>query len=184
MRIIGGSLRGRKIEYPDSKDVRPTKDRIREAVFNVIARDVPGSRVLDLFAGSGSYGLEAYSRGALFVLFVDNSKTSCDTITSNIVKLDAGSRCEVSSSDVFGLFDEKNNVRSAFFDLIFADPPYAKGLAKKALIMINQYDILSPSGTLIIEHDSGESLPEKEGKLSLFKQKTYKNVNISYFRVK
>jgi len=167
MRIIGGEFRGRKIAFPEKKDVRPTKDRIREAIFNVIAEKVPGAKVLDIFAGSGAYGLEALSRGAESAVFVDNDEDCCDIINKNIKSLSLKEDCSIKRYDVFGIIEEISSKKHKF-DLIFADPPYNIGLAKKTLIMINQYDILSPSGLLIIEHSRHESLPESDGKLSFF----------------
>ena len=180
MRIIGGNFRGRNILFPDKKKVRPTKDRIREAIFNVISKKVPGAKVLDIFAGSGAYGLEALSRGAESAVFVDNAEDCCDVISKNIRTLGLNEDSSIKRCDVFDIIEGINSKKYKF-DLIFADPPYDMGLAKKVLIMVNQYDILSSSGLLIIEHSKHESLPELEGKLSFFKQKTYKNINISYF---
>jgi 16S rRNA (guanine(966)-N(2))-methyltransferase RsmD len=180
MRIIGGQFKGRKINFPDKKGVRPTKDRIREAVFNVIAGKVPGAKVLDLFAGSGSYGLEALSRGADTAIFVDKDRQCCNVINENLVSLGL-ERNNYIECDTVSRFIEKKNGKDFKFDLIFADPPYDKGLLKKALIMIYQYDILNPSGLLITEHGMCESLPDVKGNFSLFKQKTYKDIKISYF---
>ncbi|MDD5634541.1 MAG: 16S rRNA (guanine(966)-N(2))-methyltransferase RsmD [Candidatus Omnitrophica bacterium] len=179
MRIIGGQFRGRKIKQPELETTRPTKDRIREAVFNIIAVRVPGSKVLDIFAGSGAYGLEALSRGAEEAVFVEKNKVCSGVLNENIQVLGVTDDSEVIAADFFeigGTLKEKGP-----FDLVFLDPPYSKNLAKKALIMINQYDILGHSGLLIIEHSSEESLPGKEGGISLVKQKTYKKICISIF---
>jgi 16S rRNA (guanine(966)-N(2))-methyltransferase RsmD len=183
MRIIAGEFRGRKIKQPESGQVRPTKDRIREAVFNIIAELIPDTDVLDLFAGSGGFGLEALSRGAKKAVFVEQERESGGVIKDNIKSLGVEDRTKVMISDVFkfleGLKEQKET-----FNLVFADPPYSKGLAKKTLIMINHYDILMHSGSLIIEHHTGESLPDSEGDVSIVKRKTYGNTSISIYRKK
>jgi 16S rRNA (guanine966-N2)-methyltransferase len=182
MRIIAGKYRGRKIERPASFSVRPTKDRIREAVFNFLGVFPPRTRVLDLFAGSGAYGLEALSRGAEEVLFVDNDPVCCNTIRSNISSLGIGrGGCGIKKLDVFSAMSSLASSGNRF-EVVFADPPYNTGLAKKALIMTNRYDILNPSGLLIIEHNTEESPGIGAGGVNLFKQKTYKDITVSYFR--
>jgi 16S rRNA (guanine(966)-N(2))-methyltransferase RsmD len=182
MRIIGGENRGRRIKYPGEGGVRPTKDRIRGSVFNMIAECVPGTRVLDLFSGSGAYGLEALSRGAESVSFIDNNKESIRVIRENCRGLGLHGSVKFICQDVFkalgGLANNKER-----FDLIFSDPPFNKGMAKKTLIMINQYDILNRPGLFIVEHSCQETLPEEEegNCLSVLKQKTYKNILITIF---
>lgn len=178
MRIIGGNLRGRKIKQPVLKSVRPTKDRVREAVFNMIAEKVPGSKVLDLFAGSGAYGLEALSRGAVSSLFVEKDETCAKILSENIDSLSLTDSSEVIVSDVEAFLGE--NTRK--FDLIFSDPPYGYNITRNILIMINQYDILNPSGMLVCEHSSSEEVSVEEMYLSAYKQKTYGDTTISIFQ--
>jgi len=180
MRIIAGEFRGRKISRPEGADIRPTKDRVREAVFNMIAADVPGSRTLDLFAGSGAYGLEALSRGAAEAVFVDNSGPCVSVMEGNIRLLGVGDRSHIIRRDVEPALEDMGGDKEKF-DLIFADPPYKMGLAKKTLIMINHYDILSTPGLLIMEHHVSESVPDAEGDVSVCKQKTYGDISISVF---
>jgi 16S rRNA (guanine966-N2)-methyltransferase len=180
MRIIGGEFRGRKIKQPPFEAVRPTKDQVREAVFNVIAEKVPGSKVLDIFAGSGAYGLEALSRGAEECVFVEKRSQCSRVITENIRLLGIVERTKIKTKDALKTLElfGKNGER---FDLIFSDPPYNKGMGKKTLIMVSHYDILKPAGLLIIEHHRSESIPEVEGNVSIFKQKTYGDISISVF---
>jgi 16S rRNA (guanine(966)-N(2))-methyltransferase RsmD len=180
MRIIGGEFRGRKIKQPESADIRPTKDRIREAVFNMIAVSVPGAKILDLFSGSGAYGLEALSRGARKAVFVEKGKEGSEVIKENIRVLGVENKAEVVMADAFG-FLEGIQGREEAFDLVFADPPFGKNLAKKTLIKVNHYDILNHSGTLIIEHHEDELLPRSEGDFSVLKEKTYGNIIISIY---
>ncbi|RKY43277.1 MAG: 16S rRNA (guanine(966)-N(2))-methyltransferase RsmD [Candidatus Makaraimicrobium thalassicum] len=180
MRIIGGKYRGRRIKQPGFAAVRPTKDRIREAVFNIIAAKVPGAGVLDIFAGSGAYGLEALSRGAEKALFVEKNRRCGRAIGENIRLLGAEERARIITGDVFKSMELLAKSGQSF-DLAFSDPPYNRGMAKKTLIIINHYDILKPAGLLIIEHHRAEDIPEVEGNVSIFKQKTYKNIFISVF---
>ncbi len=184
MRIIGGEYRGRKIRYPELEQVRPTKDRVREAVFNMIAEWISGARVLDLFAGSGSYGLEAVSRGAASVLFVEENGQCVRTIGENVDTLGCSARTLIISGDVFDALKRFGSAGKEKFDLIFADPPFRQDTAKKTLLAINNYDIVNRSGLLVIEHHVGESLQGVAGDITLFKQKTYKDISISLFKRK
>ncbi|MDP8299361.1 MAG: 16S rRNA (guanine(966)-N(2))-methyltransferase RsmD [Candidatus Tantalella remota] len=181
MRIIGGDLRGRKITQPALDTVRPTKDRIRESVFSIISAETPDSVVLDLFSGSGAYGLEALSRGASSSVFVDKDPECCRIITENIKSLGLKGISTVMTGDAENII-ESLAASGNKFDLIFSDPSYNTNMSKNILIKINQYDILNPSGTLVVEHSSAESIPAEEGNVFLYKQKTYKDIGISVYR--
>ncbi|MFH1837606.1 MAG: 16S rRNA (guanine(966)-N(2))-methyltransferase RsmD [Candidatus Omnitrophota bacterium] len=183
MRIIAGEHKGRKIHRPASVETRPTKDRIREAVFNIIAAHVPNADVLDIFAGSGAYGLEALSRGAERAIFVENDKECVDTIKKNIDLLDLNKYSEIMDMDAFRALGSIGESADRF-DLVFADPPYNKNLAKKTLIIVNQYDILRPVSFFILEHHKDENIPGSEGNVSLFRQKSYGEIVISIFKKK
>ena len=180
MRIIGGEFRGRKIEQPGTDASRPTKDRVREAVFNMIAAEVPGAKVLDIFAGSGAYGLESLSRGAEKALFIERDQTCVKAISGNISILGVSGRAEIITQDAETAL--AGFAGQAGFDLVFADPPFNRGMTKNILIMINHYDILNPSGFAVIEHHASESLPDAEGVLSICKQKTYGDISISVYK--
>jgi len=180
MRIIGGEYRGRSIKQPPFKTVRPTKDRIREAVFNMIAEKVPGARVMDLFAGSGAYGLESLSRGAIDSVFVDNDKRCANIINENITLLGVETQAKTFIEDVFRILELLGGNKEKF-DLIFSDPPFNQDMAKKTLITISQYDILNHSGLLILEHHLREFVPEAVNDISILRQKTYKDILISIY---
>jgi 16S rRNA (guanine966-N2)-methyltransferase len=134
VRIVGGALRGRPLAVPRSNAIRPTSDRTREAVFNVIAHGHPdkleGARVLDLFAGTGALGLEALSRGAAQALFVEESAEGRGLIRTNVEALGLQGRTKIFRRDATAL-GEAGTI--APFDLAFADPPYGKGLAERAI---------------------------------------------------
>ena len=134
MRIVGGALRGRALAAPQTSAIRPTSDRTREAVFNILAHRfanrLEGTRVLDLFAGTGALGLEALSRGAAFGLFVEESAEGRGLIRTNIEAFGLSGRTKLLRRDATGLGPAGT---IGGFDLLFADPPYGKGLAARAL---------------------------------------------------
>lgn len=180
MRIIGGAFKGRKIKFPVKSDVRPTKDRIRESVFNIIAGNLDNADVLDIFAGSGAYGLESLSRGAKKIVFVEKNRLVSSIITENSRILGVEEFVKIIRQDAFKAIEILAGSKEKF-DIIFSDPPYNLELAKKTLIMVNRYDILKHSGLLIVEHHRSESLPDVEGCVSIFKQKAYKDIVVSFF---
>ncbi|MFH1310686.1 MAG: 16S rRNA (guanine(966)-N(2))-methyltransferase RsmD [Candidatus Omnitrophota bacterium] len=181
MRIIGGEHKGRKIKQPKLCTVRPTKDRVREAVFSIIAAKLPNSKVLDLFAGSGAYGLEALSRGSKSAVFIEKNKKTVEVLRENIQMLKLEGDATVLPLDIKeGL--ELLSRNQQIFDIIICDPPYNRGLVKKTLIMISHYDILSHSGLMIMEHHRDEGIPQSEGNVFVCKQKSYGNILISVFQ--
>ena len=145
MRVVGGRLKGRNLASPSSREIRPTADRLRESLFNILihAYDDPisGARVLDLFAGTGALGIEAISRGAKFALFVDNGAEARALLRNNVEALGLGGVTKVYRRDA-------TNLGAAHpiepFALVFLDPPYGKGLAEKALASLR--DPTSPVG--------------------------------------
>lgn len=159
MRIIAGSWRGRAIEAPQGQSTRPTADRVREALFSMLASRL-GSfeelRVADLFAGSGALGFEALSRGAASVTFVENDAKAVAAIRRNAEKLGASGRTQVLTGSALAL------PRSGPFDLIFADPPYAAGSGNAMAEAIRKADWLAPGGWLSIETARGEAVDPGE----------------------
>lgn len=152
MRVIGGRLKGRNIAAPASRDIRPTADRLRESVFNILmhAYDNPmlDARVLDLFAGTGALGIEAISRGAAFTLFVDNGAEARALLRNNVEALGLGGVSKVYRRDAtdLGLAHPV-----APFALAFIDPPYGKGLADKALASLRDGKWLLPAALVVVE---------------------------------
>ncbi|HEX7775924.1 MAG TPA: RsmD family RNA methyltransferase, partial [Parvibaculum sp.] len=139
MRVVGGLHRGRAIAAPPGQLVRPTSDRVRESLFNILAHhdfgtfDLEGARVLDLFAGTGALGIEAISRGASFALFVDDAAEARAAIRENMEALGLTGNAKLYKRDATALGPRPGSVGPAF-SLLFADPPYGKGLAQRALI--------------------------------------------------
>jgi 16S rRNA (guanine966-N2)-methyltransferase len=156
MRIVGGRLRGRTLTAPKSQDIRPTADRLRESVFNILVHGygdpITGARVLDLFAGTGAFGLEAVSRGAAFALFVDNSAEARGLIRANIDALGLGGVTRIFRRDATKL-GAAHPVDP--FALVFVDPPYGKRLAEAALLSARAGGWLRPDALIVVEERTG-----------------------------
>jgi 16S rRNA (guanine(966)-N(2))-methyltransferase RsmD len=147
MKITGGEAKGRNIVLPPGKDVRPTASKMRQALFNIIARRVEGSSFLDVFAGSGLMGMEALSRGASSLVQIEQNKQMAQAIQKSAELL--GYRSEVLSLDFRQAFKLLSGRK---FDIIFADPPYKTNFAQSVLHGVNHQALLEPDGILIIEH--------------------------------
>jgi len=162
MRVITGKFKSRKLVYPRVKAVRPTMDRVKESIFNVLGRDIEDAIVLDLFAGCGSLGIEALSRGARSVTFVDTHPAAIDSLTQNITNLDLSSQTSVLRKDVISAI-ASFALKKQEFDLILMDPPYGTDITKKTLMKIYGSDILARNGNLVIEHSAHDELPFSKG---------------------
>jgi 16S rRNA (guanine(966)-N(2))-methyltransferase RsmD len=185
LKIIGGKFKGRNFYMPAG--IRPTQDVARKALFDILGHDMRGATLLDLFAGSGSIGLEAISRGAEKVTFVEKDQKCAAVISENIGLLpiekneDGLFPYEIVETDGFAatkLFVRQNKK----FDVIFIDPPYGRGLAKKALKTLEAYDILQPNCTVVIQHEKKEILPEKQGRFLIFGRKKYGGTCFSIYK--
>lgn len=181
MRVVGGIYRSRSIEMPKGAEIRPTQDKVRQAVFNIL-QDVSGRSVLDLFAGSGAYGIEALSRGARHVTFVENNSRCIQAIAKNLDSL------KVHASDYIIIRSDASEAPAGLakngsrFDLIFLDPPYHQGLAKKSLITIDACDIVAKSGLVIAEHFKRDELPRDLQRLVFLTERAYSDTLISIYR--
>ncbi|HWK33517.1 MAG TPA: 16S rRNA (guanine(966)-N(2))-methyltransferase RsmD [Hyphomicrobium sp.] len=157
MRIVGGALRGRPIKAPQSASVRPTADRVRESIFNILAHGVPdleleGARVIDLFAGTGALGIEALSRGAAFCLFIDSDADARALIRTNIEKFGLTGITRIFRRDATDLGPVGT---MAPFNLAFLDPPYDQGLAQRALLSLAEGGWLTRGATIVAEERAG-----------------------------
>ena len=152
MRIVGGKLRGRALVGPKAQGIRPTADRLRESLFNILIHaygdPVSGARVLDLFAGTGALGLEAMSRGAAFTLFVDDGAEARALLRANVDALGLGGSTKIFRRDATKL-GPAHPVEP--FSLVFADPPYGQGLAEKALASARDGGWLKPDALIVVE---------------------------------
>src|ERR1700760_4012333 len=164
MRVVGGRLKGRNIAAPVSRDIRPTADRLRESVFNILihAYDDPiaDARVLDLFAGTGALGIEAVSRGAAFTLFVDNGAEARALLRNNMESLGLGGVTKVFRRDATDL-GPAHPVEP--FSLAFLDPPYGRGLAEKALASLRDGAWLTPGALVVVEEAKAAAFAAPDG---------------------
>lgn len=197
MRIIAGSARGRRLFAPGGRGggqaIRPTADRAREALFNIIGwQFVEGSRVLDLFAGTGALGLEALSRGAEAAVFVDSSPLALDLIQKNVVACGFSDKAHVIRHDLLkGLFfwhkaggrglGNDPSPAPPVFDLIFLDPPYRQGLCQGLLSGLQEQGTIGDGAIVVFEDDSSQALPDAVGSLRRFDQRAYGDTGFWFY---
>ena len=181
MRIISGKIRGRKIKAVPGFSTRPTSDRLRETIFNIIARQVAGSVVLDLFSGTGAFGIEAISRGAKQVCLIDNSRAAITIINQNLAICNISLQAKILKWDISKNLNCLRNLDTAF-DLVFMDPPYAKGLVRPALINLCKSRSLLDKALIIIEHNGQETFKEPVPNFFLTDQKRYGKTLVSFFQ--
>ena len=182
MRVISGKVRGLKLNTPQNEDVRPTTDRVKESLFNMISPYIMESSVLDLFAGTGSLGIECLSRGAEKCVFVDISKDSIAITKSNIKKARVENESIVLNVD-FKDAISKLKIQKSKFDIIFMDPPYYKNMFIDALKKIDDADLLNEDGIIVIEHDSKDEFPENIGRLDKSKAKKYGSTTLTFYKL-
>ena len=178
MRVITGIARGRRLETLEGEDVRPTTDRIKEAVFSIIQFETEGRAFLVLFAGSGQMGIEALSRGAKTAYFVDNSRKSVETVKKNLKTVKLESDAKVFQMD-FHSFLSMNSKR---FDIAFIDPPYKTGVLQEALNIIPES--MNETGIIIAENPLDEEILSNYGDFVLDRQYRYGKIKITTFRHK
>ena len=183
MRIVSGKHKGLQLATPADQSTRPTSDRVREALFNILAHgiadfELEGARVLDLFAGTGALGFEALSRGARHCLFVDESAEARGLIRTNADKLGVIGLCKIWRRDAADLGPCAPLPK---FDLIFADPPYGKGLGEKALISLVQGDWINAGGIVVLEEVEKTVVAEVEG-LTLIDERSYGDTKVRFYR--
>ena len=166
MRVITGSARGMTLKTLEGRDVRPTTDKVKEAVFSIIQFEIEGRRVLDLFAGSGQLGIEALSRGAQSAVFVDADKNAIKVVKENLAKTRLDSQASVFQTDSAAFLTMTDRT----FDIAFLDPPYQTGLLQKALASIGAH--IAQGGVVVCEHPTEEKLDD--GFDGLVKQKDYR----------
>lgn len=149
MRVIAGEKRGTQLLSPPGTEIRPTYDRVREAVFGKLQFSLADKVILDLFAGSGAMGIEALSRGAAFVYFVDKNEAAVSTVRENILKTKYQEKCKIIKNDyISALKLFKNGIQ---FDIVFIDPPYASGNYEKALLKLDEDKLLRPGALAVLE---------------------------------
>lgn len=176
MRVITGTARGMRLFTLEGDSVRPTTDKVKEAMFSIIQFEIEGRRVLDLFAGSGQLGIEALSRGAKSAHFVDESREAISVINKNLEKTKLKEKATVSHTDSITFISSTDRT----FDLFFLDPPYGKGLIEKALPLCAEK---ASTGALIVcETSSDEILPEEVGTLEYLRRYKYGKTALTVYR--
>ncbi len=178
MRIISGSRRGHKLLEFEGTDIRPTTDRVKESVFNIIQSFVPGAVCLDMFAGSGALGFEALSRGADRAALIDNDERSADIIRKNADALRFSDRCEIK---VMSCFDYMESAGEKF-DIIFLDPPYNKNLIEPALAGIVKRELLNAGGIAVLESDDTDFNGNADG-FEIYRQRKYGRTYITVYKL-
>ena len=181
MRIVGGEFRGRSLVPPRDDSIRPTTDRVRESLFSIIAsryHEQLRGNALDLFAGTGALGLEAMSRGAEFCLFMENSAQGQTLIRENIANLDLRERTKLFRSDATKP-GKISNLKP--FNLVFADPPYNKGLAEKAIAALHKGEWLARGAIIIVEEGSSVTLSEIDG-CQMVDQRKFGDTSMSFYK--
>lgn len=180
MKVISGTLKGRKIEGYTIDGTRPTMDRVKESLFATIQNNIKNSIVLDLFAGSGQLGIEAISNGANTCYFIDNNKEVIKVLNQNISNLNIKQNSKVILSDwkkILNEFAEKN----IKFDLIFVDPPYDYNVYEKILEKVSTLNLLNEDGLIILEH-SNLKFKDTYNNLTLFKERKYGNKSVNIYK--
>lgn len=180
MRVISGKARGTQLFSPEGMTTRPTIDRIKETLFNMIAFDIPECMFLDLFSGSGAIGIESLSRGAKEAVFVERDKMALACIQKNLEKTKLKQQAVIYSGEVEDALDRLKNKQQKY-DIIFLDPPYAMPAIEKILQKIVTLELISDGGYIILERSTNTivTLPQN---LVLWKEKTYKTTTLSFFR--
>jgi 16S rRNA (guanine966-N2)-methyltransferase len=185
MRIVAGRFRGKQLVTPEGQDTRPTSDRARQAIFNILehaafAPELEDARVIDLFAGSGALGLEALSRGGGFCLFVETGEEARGTIRDNIEALGLFGATRIHRRDATDLGPRPASTGTAF-DLAFLDPPYGKGLVERCLTSLAADKWLAPDALCVVERGSDEAPLAVEG-FEIIDERTYGAARVSFVR--
>lgn len=178
MRVIAGAAKGHTLQTVDGLQTRPTTDRIKETLFNIIAFDLPECSFLDLCAGSGAIGIEALSRGAAEAVFVEADAACAAVIAANLAHTKLAERARLLQTDVLAALD-RLAAEGRSFDLIYFDPPYAAGLYAPVLEKIAETGLLRADGRLIAEHSAKDALTLPQG-LCLLREKVYKTTILTF----
>ncbi len=182
LRVISGSARGHKLKTIKGIDTRPTSDKVKGSAFNIIAAEIVDSNVLDAFAGTGSLGIEALSRGAKKAVFIDKSIDSCGIIRENLAHTKLADQAEVY------LTDYKSGIERLYrkgykFGLVFLDPPYNKNFIQNTLKLVAKNDIINDDGIIVAEHSHSDKLPESCGKLKAVDTRKYGDTMITIYKI-
>ena len=178
MRVITGSARGRRLKELEGMETRPTTDRVKEGLFNILQFDIEGRRVLDLFAGTGQLGIECLSRGAASAVFVDRRSDAVKLIRENLKTTELTENARVISGDSMEYLKSLKEP----FDIILLDPPYGTGLVQSAISHIAGFDILAPHGIIVAEHPVDEAVPALNAPYRLHRTYRYGKIALTVYR--
>lgn len=181
VRIVGGTRRGMRLASLSGRTTRPTADRVKEALFNILADRVAGARVLDLFAGTGALGIEALSRGAEAAVFVERDRQAVQLIRQNVKKAAFSAASTIVAADVFQWLKRLPPAREPY-DLIFADPPYGKGLAQRLVEHLAPSPAVGPHTFVVVEHDRREELPSEGENLLQIRTARYGDTVLTFYK--
>jgi 16S rRNA (guanine(966)-N(2))-methyltransferase RsmD len=182
VRIVAGTLGGRRLAAPAGRATRPTSDKVREAVFAILGPPPPDAQVLDLFAGSGAMAIEALSRGAARATLVDSARGAIATARANLAELGVADRATVLGTDALAFLRGLHD--GPAFSWVFIDPPYATALAADALVLLGAMgtDRLAADAIIVIEHDRRKVPPDAAGNLVRTDQRRYGDTHVSFYR--
>lgn len=180
MRIIAGSAKGRKLLSPVGMGTRPTLDRIKEAIFNIIQNKTRNAVVVDMFSGTGSLGLEAASRGATKCYLIDMGDTTFEMLQNNVDNLKFNDKCKCLKGDTYKYMKQFAD-EGIVFDLIFIDPPYAKDMIPPAIEIISTNSLLRKDGLIVCKIDSSEEIYEGNSIIHLSDSRKYGNTTVLFY---
>jgi len=178
MRVIAGEFRGLKLNSPKTRDIRPTTDRIKEDVFNILAPYLSESRFLDLFSGSGAMAVEAVSRGCMNATMIEGDRSSIALIRSNIEKTKSPQRFCVIHSDVIKFLQHTDQS----YDVIYIDPPYRLQIIEKVFEIIRKRDIITDNGVVVLEQGTENEQSDQIGDFKIFRKKKYSSTIVYFLR--
>ena len=180
MRILTGRLRGLSVIYRPNRFLRPTPDKVRKAIFQILGAKIRGAAVLDIFSGTGALGMEALSMGAHEVTFIEKDRTLCLHIKRMLDRYSLSAHSKLYRSDAWKTIESLHKQRQRF-DIILADPPYEKGMAQRLLTVLKSHPLLQDDGWMIIETYKNESMPEKCGDLIKRRLTCYGDTAVWYY---
>jgi 16S rRNA (guanine(966)-N(2))-methyltransferase RsmD len=183
MRVISGSARGIKLDTIPEMTTRPTVDRVKENMFNIIQYEIDDAIVLDLFSGSGSLCIECLSRGARKAYFIERNPKCIPIIEGNLKRTRLEDLAVIENTN-YEHFLAKSRFKDDKFDIIFLDPPHRMGMGFKAMELIDSYKLLADGGIIVVEHHSEEEYPDAEGTFEKYKYKKYGKTALSFYRIK
>lgn len=181
MRIIAGDFKGRRLLSPDDYQIRPTTDKVKEAMFSIVSPWIEGSVCADLFSGTGNLGLEAISRGAAECFFCDNSGKSINIIKKNIEHCRAGNKARIIPGDYLKALSRIRETEEKI-DIFFLDPPYEAGYYEKCFASIRDMSLLAEGGLIVAEHRDSLILPDDMSGFEKIKERKYGTVVLSIYR--